>query len=155
VGGRTQVLGQARAAEGKAGFQIGTRDVELRVLAHQIHDLEGVDAQRLAQARRFIGEGDLERVEVVAAVLHHLGRSHRGLKKLARQVVEERSQSIHRRRVVGTHHGERRFVVVADRRAFTQELGLETQEESHAVLLAGGLLDDRAQHILDRSGHQR
>ena len=92
VHGRAQVLGQARAAEREARLQVGRRDVELRVLADQVHHLEGVDAERLAQPRRLVGERDLQRVEVVAAVLHHLGRAHRGHDELARQVPEQRAQ---------------------------------------------------------------
>ena len=56
---------------------------------YQVHDLDRINAQCVAQPRGFVGEGDLQRVEVVAAVLHHLGGTHRGSQKLAGQVAEE------------------------------------------------------------------
>src|SRR5256885_13226630 len=49
------------------GLEVGGRDIELPVLAYQVHHLEGVDAQRLAQACGFVGERYLQGVEIVAA----------------------------------------------------------------------------------------
>jgi hypothetical protein len=155
VGGRAQVLGQAGTAEGKAGLEVGLRDVELRVLAHQVHHLEGIDAQRVAQPGGFVGEGDLERVEVVAAVLHHLGRTHRGLDEAARQLAEQLAQRSTGKGMVGADDGERRLVVVADRRAFAQELGLESRGGSPRRPSCPTALDDRAQHVFDGTRHQR
>ena len=148
-----QVLGQAAAAEGEAGLEVSLADVELRVLAHQVHDFESVDAQRTAQPRGFIREGDLQRMKIVAGVLHHLGRAHRGADELARQVAEQCFQPLGRGFMVGADDGERRLVVVADRAALAQELGLEAQEEVDAVLLARLALDDRAQHVFHGAGH--
>jgi hypothetical protein len=40
-----EIFGQAGAAEGEAGFQIGSRGVEFDVLANGIHDFAGIDAR--------------------------------------------------------------------------------------------------------------
>ena len=56
---------------------------------------------------------------------------------------------------IGPDDREWRLVVVADRRSFAQELRLEAEVEALAVLLPRFALDDRTQHLLDRSGHQR
>ena len=151
---RAQVLGQARAAEREARLQVGARDVELRVAAHQVHHLERIDAQRFAQSRGFVGERDLQRVEVVAAVLDHLRRAHRRHVEVARQVAEQSPQHLRCVIAAGADDRERRVVVVADRRAFAQELRLEADVEVPALLLAGGFLHQRAQHALHRARHQ-
>jgi len=52
----------------------------------------GIDIERTAQAGRFIGRRDLERMEIVAAELDHLGGSHRRLVKDARQMPEQATQ---------------------------------------------------------------
>ena len=98
VSRRAQVLGQARAAEREAGLQVGRRDVELRVLADEVHHLERVDAERLAQPRRLVGERDLQRVEVVAAYFTISAARIEVDVELARQVAEELPQRLHRRR---------------------------------------------------------
>ena len=74
---RAQILRQARAAERETGLQIRRRNVELPVPAHQIHHLERIYAHRLADPGRLVGEGDLQRMEVVAAVLDHFGGADR------------------------------------------------------------------------------
>ena len=69
------VLRQARAAEGEARLQVVGREVELRVLAEDVHHLVAVDAERLADVADLVGEADLQRVPGVVGVLHHLARS--------------------------------------------------------------------------------
>ena len=151
---RTQVLGQAGAAERKPRLQVGARDVELRVPAQQVHHFERIGAQRLAQARGFVGERDLQRVEVVAAVLDRLRRAHRGHVEVAGQMSEQAPQHLRGVIAVGADDGERRMVVVADRRSLAQELRLEADVEVLAFALAGGFLHQRAQHALHRARHE-
>jgi hypothetical protein len=155
VGGRSQVLWQAGTAEGKSGPEIGSRDVELRVLADQIHDLEGIDAERVAKAGGFIGEGDLEGMEIVATVFHHLGRTDRGFDEATGQLAEQLAQALDRKGVIGTDDGKGRLVVIANRRAFAQKLRLEAEKKTLAVLLSRLRFDDRPQYVLDRTRHQR
>ena len=100
---RAQILRQAGAAERKAGLEVRPGNVELRVLADEVHHLEGVDAERLAEAGRLVRERDLERVEIVAAVLDHLRGAYRGGEELARQVPEEPAKRFHRCRRVRAH----------------------------------------------------
>ena len=70
---RAHVLRQAGAAEGEARLQVVRREVELRVLAEDVHHLVAVDAERLAEVADLVGEGHLQRVPGVVGVLHHLG----------------------------------------------------------------------------------
>src|SRR5688572_28495540 len=72
-----QVLGEAGSAEGEAGLHVGARDVELRVLAQEVHDDVAVRAQPARDPADLVREGDLERVERVRGVLEHLGDAKR------------------------------------------------------------------------------
>ena len=74
---RAQVLGQAGAAEGEARAQVGRGDVELGVLAEDLHHLAGVDAVDAEDPGHLVGEGDLGGVEGVARVLQRLGGADR------------------------------------------------------------------------------
>src|SRR5229473_3023542 len=154
IQGRAQVFGQARAAECEPGFEVGGRNIELPVLAYQVHHLEGVDAQRLAQACGFVGECYLQSVEIVAAILDHFGSPYRGDVELAWKMTKQFAQACRRRRGVGADHCKRRPVVVPDRGALAQEFGLEAHVEALAIPFRRLTLDDGAQHVLDRSGHQ-
>ena len=63
----------------------------------------------------------------------HLRRAYRRRVELARQVAEQPSQRSTGSSRGGADDRERRLVVVADRRALAQELGLEAQVEIDAV----------------------
>ena len=73
VGQRPQILGQAGPPEGEAGLQVRGGDVQLGVRRKDLHHLVAVDPECLADVTDFIGKRDLEAVEGVASVLHHLG----------------------------------------------------------------------------------
>ena len=51
IGQRPQILRQARSAEGEARLQVGRRDVEARVAAHERHHLASVDLQARSAIR--------------------------------------------------------------------------------------------------------
>ena len=53
---RAHVLRQARAAEREAGLQVIRRQVQLLVLAEDVHDLVAVDADALAEVADLVGE---------------------------------------------------------------------------------------------------
>ena len=89
VGGGAQIFRQARATEREARLQVGLRNIQLRVAADQVHHFQRIDAQRIAQTGGFVGEGDLQCMEVVAAVLHHLGGADGGAVDVAGQVIEQ------------------------------------------------------------------
>ena len=114
-----------RQPERKARFEIRLRNIELRVSAHKLHNLERVDRQCLAQSRRLVGEGYFECVEIVTAILDHFGGADGSLVELAGQMSKDASQ-FHRGRIcVRPYDGERRLVVIPDRRSFAHELRLE------------------------------
>ena len=131
---RAQILRQARAAEGEAGLQVRRRDVQARIGAHQPHDLVRVDAERLRDAADLVGEGDLERVEGVAAHLERFGHADTGHEEARVEVLEDLAHRVDRGFAVAADDGVRRMVVVADRTALAQELRLERQTEIHARL---------------------
>ncbi|HXV75023.1 MAG TPA: hypothetical protein VD788_01800 [Candidatus Polarisedimenticolaceae bacterium] len=148
---RPQVLRQTRATEREPRLEIGRRDVELPVVADQRHDRMRVDADGLADSPDLVGEGDLQRVEGVAGVLQHLGGRDRGADELARQVPEQLAQQILRTLSVDADDGERRAIVILDRRAFAEELGLKAEAEAHAGGHSGVLLDQRPDQLVDRA----
>src|SRR5208282_6862024 len=74
IGEGTQVLWQARTAEGKPWHEISSRDVQFLVLAKDAHDRLGVDAERIAEVSDLVGKPDLESMPTVIDVLHHFRR---------------------------------------------------------------------------------
>src|SRR5215472_4137240 len=153
--GGPQVLGQTRSAKGKPGPKVCLRDIELSVAADEIHDFEGIDLQRLAEPRSLVRESYFEGVKVVAAILDHFCRSDRRGIELARQMSEDPPQLYGRGFCVCTDDRVRRFVVILDRRALAQELGLEAHVEIDTLLLPRGGLDGRTEHFLDGAGDER
>ena len=127
---RAQILRQAGAAEGEARLQVGRRNVQARVGAHQPHDFVRIDAQRLRHAADLVGERDLERVEGIAAHLERFGHADAGHQEARLQVLEDLAHRVDRRLAVAADDGVRRMVVVADRAAFAQEFRLEARPKS-------------------------
>ena len=142
VGQRAQILGQAGAAEGETGLQVGRRNVQALVGAHQAHDLVRVDAQRLRDAADFVGEGDLERVKGIAAHLERLGHANVRDQEACIEMLEQIAHRIDRGFAIAADDRVRRMIVVADRGALAQELRLEAQTEVDARLLAAGALEN-------------
>src|SRR5262252_6958415 len=151
----SQILGQTRSSESKTRAEVCFRDIELSVAADEIHDFEGIDLQRLAEPRSLVRKSYFEGVKVVAAILDHFCRPDRRGIELARQMSEDASQLYRRGFRVCADDCVRRFVVILDRRALTQELGLEAHVKIDALLLPGGGLDGRAEHFLDGAGDKR
>ncbi len=126
-------FGRHEPPNAKPGLQVGRRDVESRVRAHQPHHFVRIDAERLRDAADLVGEGDLERVERVAAHLERLGHADAGHHERASADAANTSRTAFDRGfAVAADDGVRRMVVVADRRAFAQELRLEAQAEIDA-----------------------
>ena len=148
----SQVLREARATEGEAGLEVGSRDVQSGVLREESHDLMRVDLERLADPPHLVGERDLERVERVAAVLEHLRGPDRADLELSRQMREGLTHESDGSWRVCADHGERRIVVVMDRRAFPEKLGLEAHVKCHAPGLPGVPLEERQDPLLERAG---
>ena len=63
---RADVLRQARAAERETGLQVVRRQVQLVVLAEDVHHLVAVHVEALAQVADLVGEAHLQRVPGVA-----------------------------------------------------------------------------------------
>ena len=130
---RAHVLRQARAAEREARLQVIRREVQLVVLAEDVHHLVAVDADALAQVADLVGEDHLHRVPRVARVLHHLGDADAGAEERRLDVLVER---LGRRRVGGVvvaDQRQRRMAEVLERRSLAQELGVDRDAEALAV----------------------
>jgi hypothetical protein len=131
------------------------RDVELTVHAQQLHHFVRIDARGLANAADLVRERHLHRMKGVAGVLEHLGSADRRVHEFARQMTEDAAQ---RRDAVGiarADNGQRRMVVVVNRRAFAQEFGLETQAEVDAGLQPRRSFERRLDDLLDGTGLHR
>src|SRR5262249_9323165 len=68
-----QILWQARAAKGKTRHEIRARNIQLSILAENVHDFMGIHTKDLAEIADLIGEANLQRVPTVVDVLDHLG----------------------------------------------------------------------------------
>ena len=108
-----------------------------------------IDTQRLSDATHFVCKSDLQCVESITCVLEHFGSPDRGAHELARQIAEHALQHLEAVVVGGAHHRKGRIVVVADRRAFAQELGLKAEAEIPAGLETRRFLDRRLDHAFD------
>jgi len=75
---RPKVLRKTRASESETWLQIIRRQVELGVLAEDVHYLMAVDSKSLAHIADLIGERDFQGVKTVGRVLHHLGFADSG-----------------------------------------------------------------------------
>src|SRR5262249_47789613 len=84
---RANVLGKARAPEGEAGLEVVGGEIELRVLAEDLHEPMAVQTQALADVADLVREADLQRVPRVVRVLHHLRGLVVGADERARKVA--------------------------------------------------------------------
>ena len=149
---RSNVLRQARPAEGEARLEIGGRNVELLVLAKHAHHILRVGAQRIAQVRDLVGEGDLQRMECIADVLDHLGRAYRSLQERRADPGIQLPERVARVGIVAADEHERRVIEVFDRRAFAHELGVDGDADRLGHAAAIGTLGQHARkHPLGRS----
>ena len=138
------VLRQAGAAVGKAGFKVIGGDVELFVLAEDLHDLVAVDVELLADIADFVAEDDLEGVEGVVDILHDLRHADVGADKLGGDVLVDLAEDLLGPLAVGADESDGRVHVVLDGRALTQKFRVRDHGEALAARLAGGLGDDLA-----------
>lgn len=145
---RAYVLGQAGTTEGEAGLHVVLGEVQLVVLADHVHYLAAVDADCLGDVADLVGEGDLGRVPDVAGVLDHLGDLDVLADDRRIQLAVDAFQQIAGGLVQLTDDGHWREVVVLDRGAFTQELGVHRQAEIDAGLLARAIFENRQYHVL-------
>src|SRR5262245_62102240 len=72
IGQGTQVFGKAGSPERVSRLQVVGREVELRILAEDLHHPMTVDTKRLAERSYLIGKRHFESMEAVASVFHHL-----------------------------------------------------------------------------------
>src|SRR5262252_8427694 len=121
----TEVLRQARAAEGKAWSQIRRGDIQPGVRLEYLHDRVAVDAERLAEPPDLVGESDLERMPRVVSELDHLRRGDAGRHDVAGIRAVDGGSAFQRPRVAGTDHGLRWATVIVDGGPFTKELRRE------------------------------
>ena len=70
---RSEVLRQAGSAVSVAGLEVTVRNIELAILAEDLHHLVRIDAHRLAERADLIAEDNFQRMEDVAGVLYHDG----------------------------------------------------------------------------------
>jgi hypothetical protein len=85
--------------------------------------------QRFTEPGGLVGERNLQRVEIVAAVFDHLGRAYGGRIEFTVKMAKQLAHLGDRRLRVCARNRERWFVVVSDRCAFAEELGLKADIE--------------------------
>ncbi len=72
AGQRPYVLGQTRPPEWIPRFEIIGRQIQLGILAEQVHHRAGVQAHLLPHAANLVGKNNLRGVECITGVFHHL-----------------------------------------------------------------------------------
>ena len=70
-----QILRKARAAIGETWLEVVRRNIELRILAEQVHHLVAVDIELLADGTDLVTEGNLQRM---VGVVDELDETNRG-----------------------------------------------------------------------------
>ena len=133
---RFGILGQAGATVRKAGLEVIAGDVQLLILAEDVHHLVRVDAQRLADIANLICEYDLQPVVGVAHVLHDLSNGHLSGNKLGIDVGVQLAHHFDSSLAVRAHYGNRRVEVVTHRSSLAQELRVRDHSEVDALLLS-------------------
>lgn len=126
-----EILGQAGSPVGEAGLEVGLGDVEPLVLAEDIHQLVGIDAELLADVPDLVSEGDLEGMEAVADILHELRDAALGDNERGIEVLVDVAHDLYRPVTLGADEGEGRVVEVRDRAAFPEELWIGDHREVH------------------------
>ena len=155
VAPRPQVLRQAGAAEGEARHQIGRRDVEALVAAQDAHHLVAVDGGALADVTDLVGEAHLEGVPGVVGVLHRLGGGHVDDDRLDADARHQRPELEDRVLVELAEDDGAGIVVVGDRRALAQELGIVGHAEVAPGDATGRPLQGRNHGLDHRAGQDR
>ena len=149
---RTQILGQARAAEGEARLQVGGRDVQLRVADEDVHHVVGVETEGSGDDADLVREADLQRVEGVVGVLDHLRDAQRHAIDRRLDPLVERRDRVPARLVVLPDHGLGRVEEVGERAALAEELRVHREPEPVARFEPRLPGDRRADERLRRAG---
>src|SRR5205823_12394202 len=124
-----QVLGQARAAESEAGPEVMRRQVELGVLAENLHHAVAVQLQGLAAVSDLVCKADLERVPGVVRVLDHFSGLDVGADQRRGKLRIQARKQVAARAGQLSDHGLRRIEVVVYRGCLAQKLGIRTHPE--------------------------
>ena len=147
-GQRAHVLGQAGAAEGEPGPQVGRAMFSL--VSDRKISITWWESRPSAGRHRadLVAEGHLERVEAVVHVLGHLGHRDRHPEARAGQaLVEGHAPARHCARR-SPDHGLGRVEEVLHAGRLAQELRVQADPEVVAGPLARRPLQDRDQHVL-------
>src|SRR5450830_1163432 len=147
VGQGADVLGQAGAAEGKAGTHVVLGQVEGLVLADHVHHFAAVDADGLGDVADLVGEGHFGGVPDVAAVLDHFGDFDVLADDRRVEFFVEGLQDVTGGAVEFADDGHRWEVVVLDRGAFAQEFRVHRDTEVDAGLFPRAVFEDRDHHV--------
>lgn len=148
VGESAQILGEAGAAEGEAREQVSGGDVEFAVLAEDVHDSMGVNAEGLTQVSDFVGEADFERMPVVVDIFDHLGGLEVGADEWGLEVGVEGGERVSAGLVELADDGFGRRIEISNGRTFAQEFRVMADAEVHTGALAGVFLKDRNHDIV-------
>ena len=149
---RAQILGQARAAERKAGLQVIRREIELGVLAKDIHHAMAVHLEPLADIADLVGETHLERMPCVVRVLDHLGGLDVGPDERRCDPGVKTCRQIPACPVELADDGLRRIEEIVHGGSLAQELRVDADPEFGAGAPARARFERRDDHIAHGSG---
>ena len=149
MGHGPHLFGQAGAAIGKAGLEVIGRQVQLGVLAEDVHDIMAVDVQRLGKPTHFVGKADFGRVPDVVDIFDHLGGRDRSRDRVCVNRQIDFVQDVCRPVASRANHRLGRSVKVGHGHTFAQEFGVKGHAEINAEFLARDALKDR-RHDLHR-----
>src|SRR3990167_2887928 len=148
VGQGAHVFRQAGTTEGEAGLHVVLGQVELVILADHVHHFAAVDPDRLGDVADLVGEGHLGGVPDVAGVLDHLGDIDVLADDRCVEFAVDAFQQVTGGGIQFADHGHRREIVVLDRGAFAEELGVHRYAEIDTGFLARAVFEDRDHHVL-------
>ena len=149
-----QVLGQARAAESEARPEVTRRQVELGVLAENLHHAVAVHLQGLAEVADLVGKADLERVPGVVGVFDHFSGLDVGADQRRGNARIQTGKYVAARARQLSDHGLRRIEVVVYRGPLAQKLGIDAHTEIGSGVPSGAGLQRGNHELTHGSGKQ-
>src|SRR5206468_8295677 len=147
----TNVLWQTRATESKSGSEVIGRDVQLRILAKNLHHSVAINTHSLTEISDLIRETYLQCVKCVRGVLSQLSYRNGSALHRSFQAGIQSGNSFGSTIAAGADDRKGRMIEIMNCRGFTHELGIHANTEVSSILFTRFLFEQRSHHIVHRS----
>ena len=145
-------FGKQEPPKANPGLKVVGRDIELGILAKDLHHFVTIDIHPFAQVSDLIRKTDFESVKCVRGILDHLRHRYGRPLDLSSDGGIESGNLIARVVVAGSNDREGRMVKISDRGRFTHELRVHADAEFLSFAFAGYFLEQRQNCAFHRAG---